>query len=200
MIMDNLAYVNDFSMKRKIELIDGITYMMSPRPRYEHVTVSSNIFFIFRNYLAGKTCRVFPDGFDLFLDDKNQFVPDMMVVCDKDKIKYNGVHGTPDLVVEVLSKTTAENDRSRKKDAYEKAGVKEYWIVDTWSKSIEVYLNNNGVFKLNRIYYYLTDEEIAENAALSNDDMNKIQKIDTEIKVAIFKDLSVKLKDIFEYI
>lgn len=102
--------------------------------------------------------------------------------------------------MEVLSKTTAENDRSRKKDAYEKAGVKEYWIVDTWSKSVEVYLNNNGVFKLNRIYYYLTDEEIAENAALSNDDMNKIQKIDTEIKVSIFKDLSVKLKDIFEYI
>ena len=198
--MDNLAYVDDFVLKRKREIIDGVVYMMSPRPRYEHVTVSGNIFFIFRQYLKGKTCRVFPDGLDLFLDEKNQFVPDVMIVCDKNKIKHNGVHGAPDLVVEVLSKTTAQNDKTKKKDAYERAGVKEYWLVDTWSKAVEVYLNGNGHFVLNHIYYYLTDEEIAENNALPDDDMNKIKKVDKEIKVSIFQDLVVKLEDVFEYI
>lgn len=198
--MDNLAYVDDFVLKRKREVIDGVVYMMSPRPRYEHVTVSGNIFFIFRQYLKGKTCRAFPDGLDLFLDEKNQFVPDVMIVCDKNKIKHNGVHGAPDLVVEVLSKTTAQNDKTKKKDAYERAGVKEYWLVDTWSKAVEVYLNDNGHFVLNHIYYYLTDEEIAENNALPDDDMNKIKKVDKEIKVSIFQDLVVKLEDVFEYI
>lgn len=198
--MDNLAYVDDFVLKRKKEIIDGVVYMISPRPRYEHVTVSGNIFFIFRQYLKGKTCRVFPDGLDLFLDEKNQFVPDVMIVCDKNKIKHNGVHGAPDLVVEVLSKTTAQNDKTKKKDAYERAGVKEYWLVDTWSKAVEVYLNDNGRFVLNHIYYYLTDEEIAENNALPDDDMNKIKKVDKEIKVSIFKDLVVELKDVFEYL
>lgn len=198
--MDNLAYVDDFVLKRKREVIDGVVYMMSPRPRYEHVTVSGNIFFIFRQYLKGKTCRVFPDGLDLFLDEKNQFVPDVMIVCDKNKIKHNGVHGAPDLVVEVLSKTTAQNDKTKKKDAYERVGVKEYWLVDTWSKAVEVYLNDNGHFVLNHIYYYLTDEEIAENNALPEDDMNKIKKVDKEIKVSIFQDLVVKLEDVFEYI
>ncbi|WP_346687721.1 Uma2 family endonuclease [Megamonas hypermegale] len=198
--MDNLAYVDDFIMKRKTELIDGVVYMMSPRPRYEHITVSGNIFIMFGIYLKGKSCRTFPDGMDLFLDEKNRFVPDVMIVCDKNKIKYDGIHGAPDLVVEVLSKTTAQNDRAKKKDAYEKAGVKEYWIVDTWSKSVEVYLNNDGRFVLNHIYYYLTDEEIVENNALPDDDMNKIKKIDTEIQVSIFKDFKIKLKDIFEHI
>lgn len=198
--MDNLTYVDDFVLKRKREVIDGVVYMMSPRPRYEHVTVSGNIFFIFRQYLKGKTCRVFPDGLDLFLDEKNQFVPDVMIVCDKNKIKHNGVHGAPDLVVEVLSKTTAQNDKTKKKDAYERVGVKEYWLVDTWSKAVEVYLNDNGHFVLNHIYYYLTDEEIAENNALPDDDMNKIKKVDKEIKVSIFQDLVVKLEDVFEYI
>ncbi|WP_304153433.1 Uma2 family endonuclease [Megamonas hypermegale] len=198
--MDNLAYVDDFVLKRKREVIDGMVYMMSPRPRYEHVTVSGNIFIVFSNYLKGKTCRAFPDGLDLFLDEKNQFVPDVMIVCDKNKIKHNGVHGAPDLVVEVLSKTTAQNDKTKKKDAYERAGVKEYWLVDTWSKAVEVYLNDNGHFVLNHIYYYLTDEEIAENNALPDDDMNKIKKVDKEIKVSIFQDLVVKLEDVFEYI
>ena len=198
--MDNLAYVNDFVLKLKREVIDGMVYMMSPRPRYEHVTVSGNIFIVFSNYLKGKTCRALPDGLDLFLDEKNQFVPDVMIVCDKNKIKHNGVHGAPDLVVEVLSKTTAQNDKTKKKDAYERAGVKEYWLVDTWSKAVEVYLNDNGHFVLNHIYYYLTDEEIAENNALPDDDMNKIKKVDKEIKVSIFQDLVVKLEDVFEYI
>lgn len=198
--MDNLAYINDRNIKIKTELIDGKIFMMSPRPRVEHATVCTNIASEFRSYLKGKTCRAFCDGVDVFLDENNRFIPDTMIVCNPDIIKHDGIHGAPDLVVEVLSKTTAKNDRSKKKYTYAKYGVKEYWIVDVWSKSVEVYYNQDNWFVLDNIYYYLTDEEIAENNNMSDNDIDKIKEYTDSIKVSICDNLVVKLKDIFEYI
>ena len=198
--MDNLAYINDRNIKIKTELIDGKIFMMSPRPRVEHATVCTNIASEFRSYLKGKTCRAFCDGVDVFLDENNRFIPDTMIVCNPDIIKHDGIHGAPDLVVEVLSKTTAKNDRSKKKYTYAKYGVKEYWIVDVWSKSVEVYYNQNNWFVLDNIYYYLTDEEIAENNNMSDNDIDKIKEYIDSIKVSICDNLIVKLKDIFEYV
>lgn len=198
--MDNLAYINDRNIKIKTELIDGKIFMMSPRPRVEHATVCTNIASEFRSYLKGKTCRAFCDGVDVFLDENNRFIPDTMIVCNPDIIKHDGIHGAPDLVVEVLSKTTAKNDRSKKKYTYAKYGVKEYWIVDVWSKSVEVYYNQDNWFVLDNIYYYLTDEEIAENNNMSDNDIDKIKEYTDSIKVSICDNLIVKLKDIFEYV
>lgn len=198
--MDNLAYINDRNIKIKTELIDGKIFMMSPRPRVEHATVCTNIASEFRSYLKGKTCRAFCDGVDVFLDENNRFIPDTMIVCNPDIIKHDGIHGAPDLVVEVLSKTTAKNDRSKKKYTYAKYGVKEYWIVDVWSKSVEVYYNQDNWFVLDNIYYYLTDEEIAENNNMSDNDIDKIKEYTDFIKVSICDNLIVKLKDIFEYV
>lgn len=198
--MDNLAYINDRNIKIKTELIDGKIFMMSPRPRVEHATVCTNIASEFRSYLKGKTCRAFCDGVDVFLDENNRFIPDTMIVCNPDIIKHDGIYGAPDLVVEVLSKTTAKNDRSKKKYTYAKYGVKEYWIVDVWSKSVEVYYNQDNWFVLDNIYYYLTDEEIAENNNMSDNDIDKIKEYTDFIKVSICDNLIVKLKDIFEYV
>ena len=198
--MDNLAYIDDRNIKIKTELIDGKIFMMSPRPRVEHATVCTNIASEFRSYLKGKTCRAFCDGVDVFLDENNRFVPDTMIVCNPDIIKHDGIHGAPDLVVEVLSKTTAKNDRSKKKYTYAKYGVKEYWIVNVWSKSVEVYYNQDNWFVLDNIYYYLTDEEIAENNNMSDNDIDKIKEYTDFIKVSICDNLIVKLKDIFEYV
>lgn len=198
--MDNLAYINDRNIKIKTELIDGKIFMMSPRPRVEHATVCTNIASEFRSYLKGKTCRAFCDGVDVFLDENNRFIPDTMIVCNPDIIKHDGIHGAPDLVVEVLSKTTAKNDRSKKKYTYAKYGVKEYWIIDVWSKSVEVYYNQDNWFVLDNIYYYLTDEEIAENNNMSDNDIDKIKEYTDSIKVSICDNLIVKLKDIFEYV
>lgn len=198
--MDNLAYINDRNIKIKTELIDGKIFMMSPRPRVEHATVCTNIASEFRSYLKGKTCRAFCDGVDVFLDESNRFIPDTMIVCNPDIIKHDGIYGAPDLVVEVLSKTTAKNDRSKKKYTYAKYGVKEYWIVDVWSKSVEVYYNQDNWFVLDNIYYYLTDEEIAENNNMPDNDIDKIKEYIDSIKVSICDNLIVKLKDIFEYV
>lgn len=174
---DNLAYVND-QEEIKTELINGKIFMMSPRPRLEHGTVCTNIASEFRHYLKGKTCRAYCDGVDVFINDNNRFIPDVMIVCDPNIRKKDGIHGAPDLVVEVLSPSTAHNDRFRKKEIYAKAGVKEYWIVDPLNCIIEVYLNQNSDLVLDRLY---------------NTD-------DTEIKVSVCDNLIVKLDDIFDYI
>ncbi|MDD6128985.1 MAG: Uma2 family endonuclease, partial [Veillonellaceae bacterium] len=123
--MENLAYKEP----PVTELIEGKTYLMSPRPRLQHNFVASNIYHIFATYLHGKTCKAIADGTDLFLDKENHYVPDTMIVCDRSKLKSDGVHGAPDLVVEVLSPSTAQNDRGAKMRHYAAAGVKEYWIV-----------------------------------------------------------------------
>ena len=195
--MTSVAYLDDVLSKQRIELIDGKIVMISPRPRYEHITIVSNIISEFNIYLKGKSCQAFADGFDLYLDDKNHFIPDCMIVCNEDIIRFDGIHGAPDLVVEVLSASTAKNDRSKKKDAYEKAGVKEYWIVEPFYKTVEIYLNTNSGFVLDKKYQYYSDIEIEENSSLIDDDKYKMN-IDTEIKVSVCDNLIVKLKDIFD--
>ena len=182
-----------------MELIDGKIVMMLPRPKISHTRIYGRIYCKFANYFKGKKFEVFGGSVDVFLDEKNRFVPDVMIVCNPKIIKEDGIHGAPDLVVEVLSFGTASRDRGKKKDAYEKAGVKEYWIVDTIRKSVEVYLNENNHFYLDNVYEYMTDEEIAENAALPDNDVNKVI-VNNEIKVSICEGLVINLKDIFNKI
>lgn len=197
--MDNLPYINDKIVKEKTELIDGKVYMMSPRPRVTHALAAGNIFREFSIHLRGKKCTAFCDGVDVFLDDKNRFVPDVMIVCNPDIIKEDGIHGAPDLVVEVLSKTSAQQDKGRKREIYGKAGVKEYWIVDTWGKYIEVYYNRNGWLVLDNTYFYYTEEEKRENEALPDGDKDKAEIFDT-IKLSVCDKFEVELKYLFEKI
>ena len=176
------------------ELINGQIVMMSPRPSNSHCTVAENLFFIFRKHLQGRTCRPLADGRDVYLTKKDRFVPDFMVVCDPKKIHPKGIFGAPDLVAEVLSPSTAHRDRSYKKDVYEQAGVKEYWIVSTAEKSVEQYLLQDGRFVLANTYtqypdYLLEDMTEKELAALV-----------TEFKCSLYDDLLIKLADIFEYV
>ena len=139
------------------ELINGKIVSMSPRPSVNHHTITSNISTLFRRYLKGRTCRAFGDGVDLYLSEGNHFIPDGMIVCDRNKIRMNGVHGAPDLVVEVLSPGTARNDRGRKFRAYEKAGVREYWLVNAVEKSVEQYFLKNGSFELHEVFTVYPD-------------------------------------------
>ena len=106
----NLAYQED----RREELIDGKVVMMSPATPW-HNFIAGNIFNIFKNYLIGKKCVPFHDGTSVRLTDEDIFVPDFMVVCDRSKIKSKWIHGAPDLVVEILSPSTAKNDKGYKR-------------------------------------------------------------------------------------
>ena len=187
----NLAYQDDAWEKRREELIDGEVVMMSPRPAFNHNRVSYNIATLFDNYLKGKKCTPISDGMDLFLDERNNFVPDFMVVCDRGKIKWNGVYGAPDLVVEVLSPSTGTNDKIYKKKVYERSGVPEYWIIDPSGRSIEIYLLEDGRYELNSLYMLYPDEEMEE--------MKDVEKaaLVTEFKCHLYDDLIIRLDDIF---
>ena len=179
---DNLAYQEE----RREELIGGKVVMMSPAST-NHTFVSGNIYGIFWNYLKGKKCTPIADGMDLFLTDENRFVPDFMIVCDPDKIKGDGVHGAPDLVVEVLSPGTAKNDRGRKMEVYGKCGVREYWIVSPNEKTVEQYIQDSGRLVLSGVYFvppdYTPEKELAGIAK--------------EFRCSLFDDLTIRLEDIF---
>lgn len=183
---DNLAYREE----RRQELIGGRVVMMSPATS-NHNRIAENIDFLFRTYLKGKTCVPLGDGYSLHLTEKDWFIPDFMIVCDRSKIRPNGVYGAPDLVLEVLSPGTAKNDRFYKKDVYEACGVPEYWLADPLHRSIEVYLLRKGRYVPDDLYTFYppaAQEEMteAEKAALI-----------TEFRCHLFDDLVIRLEDIF---
>ena len=182
----NLAYQENF----REELIGGKVVMMAPASA-GHTYIADGILSIFRHYLRGKPCIPFGDGLLVHLTDKDKFVPDVMVVCDRSKIKPDGVYGAPDLVVEVLSPSTMRNDKTRKKDTYAKYGVREYWLVSPGDKSVEVYRTDGRDFILHDIYALLPDWQLAKMS------MEERSAVVTHYKCSLFDDLDISLEDIF---
>ena len=127
--------------KKKIECIDGNTVMLAPAGT-GHNSIGGNLYRIISNFLRKKRCKVFYET-KVVLDESNRLIPDLIVVCDQDKIKENYVEGAPDFVVEILSPSTRKRDLSAKRDIYERFGVKEYWIIDPLYRSILVYRFDN---------------------------------------------------------
>lgn len=183
----NLAYQDE----PREELIGGEVFLMSPRPAWNHNRVASNLFRLFDNYLYGKKCTPIADGTDLYLDEENWFVPDFMVVCDPDKIRNDGVHGAPDLVVEVLSPSTMKNDRARKAEVYARYGVKEYWLVNPIDKTVEVYLLENSRFVFQEVYALYPDWELARMSEKER------AELATSFRCSLFDDLEILIEDIF---
>ena len=184
---DSLAYQEEF----REEMIGGKAVAMSPRPMYNHNHIAFNIAVLFSNYLRGKPCTVIPDGTDLYLTEEDRFVPYVMVVCDRDKIRRDGVHGAPDLVVEVLSPSTMRNDRMGKKEVYQACGVREYWLVDPENRTIEQYLLQDGKLELNMVYASCRDDELER--------MSEQEKaeLETHFQCSLYSDFDIALEDIF---
>jgi len=125
---------------KKYELIDGDLYMMA-QPSIIHQEAAVDITAQLRTYLRGKQCRVIAEP-SVRIKKRgkyNAFIPDIAMVCDTKKIKQNYIDGPPDLIVEVLSPSTAIMDKLPKLNAYKDAGVREYWIVDPVYKTIDSY-------------------------------------------------------------
>ena len=174
----------------KDELLDGKIVMMAPSPNVIHASVSRNITRIFGNYLMWKSCAYYHE-LDVHFSEKDRTVPDGMVVCNKDIIKDNGIHGAPDLIIEILSPATSKRDKGYKKDLYERHGVKEYWIVDVRLCTIEVYILHNDRYKLDEIYTHYHDYELEEMT-----DEEKAAVV-TEFKTSIFDDLIIPVNEVF---
>ena len=174
-----------------IEKINGQEVLMSPRPATRHSRAAGRIYGIFFQFLRKKRCEAFFEH-EVHLDDENVFVPDVLIICDKNKIKANWIDGAPDLVVEVLSPSTTSNDRGIKKDVYERAGVKEYWIVDPIAKSIEVHYLKDGRLVLDHVYMIFPPEEWER--------MTEEQRAAARlsVKVSLYDDLLVDVREVFE--
>ncbi len=132
------------------QLIEG-ELIMTPAPSPLHQLISGNLYERIRSFTKEKGMGVvFYSPIDIYLDEENVYQPDIVFVSKEknEMIKEDGVHGAPDLIIEILSPSTAYYDMRKKFRVYERSGVKEYWIVDPEMNSVEIYLNKNGHFLL----------------------------------------------------
>lgn len=188
---------NERLMYPTYEIIGG-KKIMAPSATSYHNRSMGRLYNVIDTYcFENKAGYVFTDSLDVQFPDGSTYRPDLIVVKKEnaDIIDWQGViHGSPDMVAEIISKSTKKNDITIKKDTYEKFGVKEYWIVDPFIKSVSVYLLRDGKFELDEEYiYYEKDEYDFKNLT----DEQKAE-VKTEVALNIFPEIKIKLQDIFE--
>lgn len=153
---DYLAWNED----EHIELIDGEAVMMAP-PSTSHQLISGELFRQLANFLEGKKCRAIPAPFAVRLfegandtpaDVRTVVEPDISVIRDTSKLDNYGCKGAPDMVIEILSPSTRRHDRLVKLNLYQRAGVREYWIVSPGEQTVEVFLLENGYLSICGFY------------------------------------------------
>ena len=161
---------------RRAEVFEGVVYDMAS-PSQEHQTILTELLFSLRNYVRDKGGKgsVFPAPFDVKLDDNPLTIvqPDLMIVCDKDKLDGKRCNGAPDFIIEIVSSSNPSDDYIRKLYYYKNAGVREYWIVDPHRKIVTVNFFEGN--KLNIQYSF-----------------------ESTIKVNIYDDLYINFSDIAE--
>ena len=170
------------------EKINGIIYDMSPAPGYRHGIVNSNIHTIIKQGLKDSLCLVSIENLDFKYhpDENDDYVcPDIMIVCDRKKLKGGFYSGVPRFIAETLSPSTAMRDKTEKKDIYEKAGVEEYWIVSPQGM-VDIYYLNDGTYSLEYSYMLQSDKQ----------DVN--YHAEQEICLRAFPHIKMTLEEIFE--
>jgi prevent-host-death family protein len=164
----------------RYEYIDGEVYLLSS-PVYSHQVCVVEIQGIFHNWFKGKKCRPLTSPFDVTLikskENINVVQPDIIVICDIDKIDaYGKYKGVPTLAVEVLSRSTRRKDMLKKLDLFMQTDVREYWIVDPDKKEVSV--------------YSFEKHDIADHDTYIGDMI---------VKSKVFIGLEVRLADIFTF-
>mgnify|MGYP005849952927 CR=1 FL=1 len=158
---------------------------MAPPSRI-HQEISGELFCQISNYLTDKPCKIYAAPFGVRLPKGNEkseleidtvVEPDIVAVCDSAKLDDQGCNGAPDLIIEIVSPSSVKTDMLKKFNRYEKAGVREYWIVEPNGKIVAVFI-------------------LGEN---SKNGRQEVYGEDDEIQVNVFKDLKINLKRVFDY-
>lgn len=142
------------------ELIDGIAWDMSPGPSTAHQEVSTRLGYLLYGHFRERGCRVFAAPVDVLLpaaDEADEAVgtvvqPDLVVVCDPEKVREANIRGAPDLVVEILSPSTVRKDEGIKRARYQRAGVPEYWLVHPVDHMVHRYALGEGGYRLPDVF------------------------------------------------
>jgi Uma2 family endonuclease len=145
-----------WQFSERVELIKGFIQKMSPAPSKTHQTVSRKLTRYIDRYFENKPCGFFVAPFDVRLINskkstpENQIFsvvqPDLCIVCDLEKLDEKGCLGAPDLVIEILSVGNSSKEMGTKFNLYQENDVKEYWIVDPFSKTILIYILEKNIF------------------------------------------------------
>lgn len=138
----------------RFELIDGSACAMGPAPLRIHQKILLQLARQVGDALEGKTCEAYVAPFDVRLpqaDEADDAVttvvqPDLSVICDAAKLDDRGCRGAPDWVIEVLSSATASHDQVKKRALYERAGVREYWLVHPVDRIVTIYCRSGDSF------------------------------------------------------
>lgn len=157
------------------EIIEGEAYNMSPAPTSIHQRIAGICYRQLDVQLAGRKCIPFIAPTDVVLSEDNVVQPDIFVVCQKKKITSTHIEGAPDLVIEILSPSTALKDRREKKQVYERYHVQEYILIHPDESYAERYLLKNN--------FYQSAEIFGEQET---------------IKLKSLKGIKLNLKEIFE--
>jgi Uma2 family endonuclease len=147
-----------------IELIKGKIMLMSPAPNVKHQGISMNMSHLLSNFFRHKKCRVYAAPFDVRLYDRKKSIlankeihtvvqPDLCVICDTDKLDEQGCNGSPDWIIEILSKGNSKREMQIKYELYAESGVSEYWLVYPYEQAIyQFVLDDNNQYQLKAMY------------------------------------------------
>jgi Uma2 family endonuclease len=125
----------------RYQLIEGELFM-APAPNMFHQSISGRIYRLLADFVERHSLgEIYYAPCDVYLSDHDVVQPDVLFVARANLgiLREDGVHGAPDLVIEVLSPATAQLDKKSKRRIYARAGVKEMWLVDPLLLQIQVY-------------------------------------------------------------
>ena len=136
-----------------IQLIDGkVIIGMPPIPKHQRIV--GKILFLLMTIANKKGGEALTSPIEVYLDEHNVFEPDVLYLKPDSacEVGEKRLTGAPDLVVEVLSPSTAKYDRQQKYQSYEQHGVSEYWIVDPVHETVEVWVLGDEKFQRQGAY------------------------------------------------
>ena len=161
-------------------VFDGVVYNMSS-PSEIHQTISTELTTILNTYIKNKkgSCRVFHAPFDVKLSDTPLTIvqPDLMIVCDKDKLDGKRCNGAPDFIIEIVSPGNPADDYIRKLYYYKNAGVREYWIVDPRRKTVTVNYFEKNILNIQYSFDSIIKVNIYDNLLIDFSDISNLLNI-----------------------
>lgn len=164
----------------RVEVFDGVAYDMAS-PSQIHQSISMQLSTVINNYILRKkgSCSVFNAPFDVKLSDKPLTIvqPDIMIVCDKDKLDGNRCNGAPDFIIEIVSPGNPSDDYIRKLYYYKNYGVREYWIVDPKRKTITINYFEGNIVSVQYPFDSIIKVNIYEDLLINFSEISKLLNI-----------------------